>query len=357
MNRNDRFLKFVSPHTRFLTLEEDLKLECGTRLKETRLAYRTWGTLDEERRNAVLVCHALTGSADADQWWAPLFGSALDERKDYIICANLLGSCYGTTGPASSNSQTGLIYGPDFPPITLRDMAAAQKALLDRLGVMSVKIAIGGSLGGMLALELALCYPETFRGVVSIAACGRHSPWCIGQSEAQRAAIKADAKWQGGRYDEDNPPAAGLAAARMAAMCSYRSPQSFAQRHGRRLQGESPQFSVQSYLRYQGDKLVERFDANCYLTLTEAMDSHDVGRGRGDYEDVLKRLNLPALIAGYDSDVLYPINEQEELARLMPNARMARLSSLHGHDSFLIDPTDLIECVKTYIEDEKGKLE
>jgi len=268
MNCGKKFLKFVSPQTRFLTLEEDLELESGARLKGASVAYRTWGALNEEKRDAVLVCHALTGSADADQWWAPLFGSVLDERKDFIICSNLLGSCYGTTGPASANPVSGLRYGPDFPPITLRDMAALQKALLDRLGVKRVKFAIGGSLGGMLVLELALCYPETFRGVVSIAACGRHSAWCIGQSEAQRAAIKADAKWLGGRYDENDPPSAGLAAARMAAMCSYRSPRSFAQRHGRRLQDESGRFSVQSYLRYQGEKLAERFDANCYAALT-----------------------------------------------------------------------------------------
>jgi homoserine O-acetyltransferase len=338
----------VSPATRYLDLPGPFACESGGSLPAVRVAYRTWGVLAPGGDNAVLVCHALTGSADADAWWAPLFGTgrAIDPDRDFVVCANLLGSCYGTTGPASDRGD-GVPWGPDFPLVTVRDMVAVQAMLLDRLGVRRVRVVLGGSLGGMLVLEWALTHSSLIETAVPIATSARHSAWCIGWSEAQRQALRADPRWRDGRYPPDDPPDAGLAAARMVAMCTYRSHASFDERHGRRLQAETGRtltrgaapdlFAVESYLRYQGAKLADRFDANAYVTLTRAMDSHDVGLGRGGIEAALAAIAQPALVVSIESDVLYPPAEQEELARLMPGARLATLPSPHGHDGFLID--------------------
>jgi homoserine O-acetyltransferase len=337
----------VSPETRFFDLPDGVELEAGRRLAPVRVAYRTWGVLNEAGDNAVVVCHALTGSADADRWWAGMFGPgrALDPDRDFVVCANLLGSCYGTTGPTAIDPASGRRYGPDFPPVTVRDMVRLQFALLQHLGVRRVQLALGGSLGGMLALEWPLLYPALVRAVAPIAVSGRHSAWCIGLSEAQRQAICADPLWRDGRYAPESPPAAGLAVARMIAMCTYRSRASFDQRFDRRPQDETGLFAVESYLRHQGRKLVDRFDACTYMKLTEAMDAHDVARGRGGYEETLRGVRQPALVVSIPSDVLYPPEEQEELARLLPHAELRRLDSPHGHDSFLIDTDALSEMV------------
>lgn len=299
-------------------------LESGTALPRVRVAYRTWGSLAPDGRNAVLICHALTGSADADVWWRDLIGPgrALDPERDFIVCSNVLGSCYGTTGPASVRDGGGL-WGPDFPDVTVRDMVRVQAALLESLGVRRLRLVLGGSLGGMQALEWALLHPDRVDAIAPIATSGRHSAWCIALSEAQRLAIRSD-------------PRSGLAIARAIAMCTYRSRESFEERFGRKLR-EPGLFEVESWLRRHGDRLVERFDPDVYVTLTRAMDSHDVARGRGAYEEVLRSIDIPALVVSIDSDVLYPPEEQRELARLMPRARLATLHSPHGHDAFLID--------------------
>ncbi len=329
---------FLAPETRSLTLPGELPLELGGALREVRVAYRTWGTLDASRSNAVVVCHALTGSADADRWWTRMFGPgrALDPERDFIVCSNILGSCYGTTGPASQRPDGSGPWLGDFPPVTVRDMVRAQRELLRALGVERVALAVGGSLGGMQVLEWALSYPELVEAIAPIATSGRHSAWAIGLSEGQRQAIAADPRWRGGRYDPADPPAAGLAAARMMAMCMYRHKSSFDERFGRRLQ-TAELFAMESYLRYQGQQLVERFDAATYVALTRAMDAHDVARGRGDYQEVLRSVRAPALVVSIDSDVLYPPDEQAELARGIPGARLVRLASKDGHDAFLID--------------------
>jgi homoserine O-acetyltransferase len=316
------------------------------------VAYRTWGRLAASADNAVLVCHALTGSADVDAWWGGMLGPgrALDPDHDFVICSNVLGSCYGSTGPASTDPRTGAVFGPDFPPITVRDMVRLQVALLDRLGIDRLRLVIGGSLGGMQALEWALVAPERVAAVVAIATSGRHSPWCIGLSEAQRAAIRADARWRGGRYPPELPPQAGLAAARMMAMCTYRSPQSFAGRFGRSA-APGGQFEAERYLRHHGDKLVRRFDANSYITLTRAMDSHDLGRGRGSFRRALGSIAQATLVVAISSDVLYPPAEQRELARTIPYATLARLPSPHGHDAFLIDVDALDRLVRDFRRD------
>jgi len=340
---------FVSQETRRLAMPGPFPLELGGVLPGLEVAYRTWGALDASGSNAVVVCHALTGSADADRWWTRMFGPgrALDPDHDFVVCANILGSCYGTTGPTSVDPATGEPWRGTFPKITVRDMVRVQHALVTALGVKRIRLVIGGSLGAMQVLEWALIHPGMVDTIAFIAASARHSAWCIGQSEAQRQAILADPRWRGGRYDPSDPPSAGLAAARMAAMLTYRSPVSLEQRFSRRPEADDL-FAVQSYLRYQGDQLVERFDPATYVTLLDAMDTHDVARGRGDLDDVLHGVSQPALVVSIDSDVLYWPSEQREVARLLPHARLAVLDSPHGHDAFLIDVDRLSEIVADF---------
>jgi homoserine O-acetyltransferase len=340
---------FVSPDTRSWLHPGPFPLERGGALPALAIAYRTWGTLAPDGANAVVVCHALTGSADADRWWTRMFGPgrALDPDRDFVVCANILGSCYGTTGPTSLEPATGQPWLGRFPAITIRDMVAAQRALVEALGVKRIRMVIGGSLGGMQALEWALMAPALVEAVVFIASTARHSAWAIGLSEAQRQTIFADPRWRDGQYDPDDPPSAGLAAARMQAMLAYRSAPSFEERFGRRPQAEDL-FAVESYLRYQGQQLVDRFDAATYVTLTEAMDTHDVARGRGDLDEVLRGIRQPMLVVSIDSDVLYWPAEQREVARLVPGARFAVLDSPQGHDAFLIDVDRLSDLVAEF---------
>ncbi len=339
---------FVAPETRTLDLPRPLALDLGGEL-QVRVAYRERGTLSPAGDNCVVVCHALTGSADADRWWTRMFGPgrALDPERDYVVCSNLLGSCYGTTGPASTDPATGRPWLGDFPAITVRDMVRAQGELVKALGVKKIRLVVGGSLGGMQTLEWALTFPELVEAIAPIACSARHSAWAIGIGEAQRQAIMADPRWRAGRYDPADPPSAGLAVARMMAMLTYRSMPSFEERFGRRPQ-TAELFAMESYLRYQGRQLVERFDPATYVTLTRAMDTHDVSRGRGEFEEVLRAVKQPALVVSIDSDDLYLPREQEEIARLVPGARLARLASMDGHDAFLIDVDWISERVAEF---------
>ncbi|MBN1239471.1 MAG: homoserine O-acetyltransferase [Gammaproteobacteria bacterium] len=327
-------------------------LESGRELTGIPVAYRAWGRLNAAADNAVVVCHALTGNVDVDDWWAGLLGPgrALDTDRYFVVCANVLGSPYGTASPLSEDPATGRAYGADFPVATVRDSVALHRRLLERLGVRQVAFTIGGSMGGMQALEWAF-EGDFVRAIVPIGVGGRHSAWCIAWSEAQRHAIYSDPAWRGGRYVPGQGPDAGLATARMMAMVSYRSYASFEARFGRSAaEGEDGPagFAIESYLRHQGEKLVERFDANCYVRLTQKMDTHDVSRGRGGYHDVLGRIEQPALIVGIDTDVLYPLAEQRELAQRLPRAQLAVLEAEHGHDSFLIELDQLNDIVASW---------
>ncbi|NTU52192.1 MAG: homoserine O-acetyltransferase [Chlorobiaceae bacterium] len=336
------YIPIISDSTSYFESTASLPLELGGELPGVRIAWRSWGTLNEQKNNVILICHALTGNADADLWWSGMFGPgrAFDETRDFIICSNVLGSCYGTTGPLSANPFTGRRYGPDFPRITIRDMVAVQHRLLRSLGIEKLCLVVGASLGGMQVLEWGAMYPEMAGALMPMGISGRHSAWCIAQSEAQRQAIAADAEWNDGWYDPARQPQKGLAAARMMAMCSYRCFENFQLRFGREVQEEGL-FTAESYLRYQGKKLVGRFDANTYITLTRAMDMHDLGRGRSSYEAALASLTMPVEILSIDSDILYPKEEQEELARLIPGSRLLFLDEPYGHDAFLID-TDTV---------------
>ena len=346
------YTEIISNKTRYFDSSESYTTELGALLPSVRVAYRTWGTLNAEKDNVILICQALTGSADADAWWGGMFslGGAFDEKTDFIICSNVLGSCYGTTGPLSVNPLTGRHYGPDFPLITIRDMVHVQRRLLSGLGINRLKLAVGASLGGMQVLEWGFLYPDVVQAMMPMGASGRHSAWCIGQSEAQRQAIYADRDWNHGWYDENQPPARGLSAARMMAMCSYRSFENFQSRFSREIQSSTGVFKVESYLHHQGRKLVERFDANSYITLTRAMDMHDIGRGRGEYEEVLRSLQIPVEILSINSDVLYPKEEQEELARFIPKSRILYLDEPYGHDSFLIDVEKVSRMVREFLD-------
>jgi len=341
--------KHVSPATQYLRVPGTFRLENGAGLDAVDIGYQTWGRIENARERAILICHALTGSADVDAWWPGIIGTgkAFDPAHDFIVCANILGSCYGTTGPASVKPGGTERYRADFPRISVRDMVNLQCVLLDELGVRRLELVTGPSLGGMQALEWAASYPERVGSIVPIGVGGRHSAWCIGISEAQRAAIAADPDFNDGYYSDDRPPRRGLAAARMMAVCTYRSWDSFEARFGRELR-EDGGYEVQGYLRHQGRKINDRFDANTYITLTHAMHTHDLARGRGTYPDVLASISQPALVVSVSSDTLYPPPEQALLAQCLPAARYVTLQSAHGHDGFLIETAALGDLIADF---------
>ncbi len=355
MSLPNPLLEHISADTHFLRVPGEFVLESGAVLENVEIAYRTWGDRANAAHRTILVCHALTGSADVDAWWPGIIGAGrpFDPVHDYIVCANILGSCYGTTGPVSARPGTQSRYRADFPRVSVRDMVELQRLLLDQLGVERIELVTGPSLGGMQALEWAALYPERVGSVVPIGVGGQHSPWCIGISEAQRAAIAADPNWNEGYYSDDAPPEQGLAAARMMAVCTYRSWESFDQRFGRERRDDE-RYQVQSYLRHQGSKINRRFDANTYVTLTHAMHTHDLGRGRGDLADVLRALKQPTLVVSVSSDALYPPQEQRYLAEHLPNARYEILDCPHGHDGFLIETETLGAMIAEFRERQTG---
>jgi homoserine O-acetyltransferase len=355
-----------------VAFDDTFQLGSGATLPRLDIAYETCGRLNGDGTNAILVCHALTGHAHAGSvgpeaagkgWWDGIIGDGkgLDTNKYFVVCSNILGSCYGTTGPASLDPGTGKPFRLSFPQVTVRDMVRAQKLLLKSLGVNQLACVIGGSLGGMQALEWAILYPDFVRTVIPVGTSAKHSAWCIGISEAQRLAIMSDPSWRDGNYTEQ--PKEGLALARMIAMLSYRSRPSLEAKFGRdRIQEREPVktptifehhpylFQIESYLRYQGQKLVERFDANSYITLTRAMDLHDVSAGRGTVEEVLGSITARALCVGISSDVLYPPLEQQELSDAIPRGQYVELDSIHGHDAFLIEFDALNEMIRSFLQ-------
>lgn len=328
----------MNKDVKITTLNKSWTTESGHTFGEVDIAWKSWGTLNENRDNVILICHALTGHAAADEWFSGLFDEdgILDPEKQFILCINVPGSCYGSTGPTSINPKTGKPWQTDFPDITIRDIVTFQQLLLNDWDIRGIELVLGGSMGGMIALEFALM-DERVQSAALFVMGKAHSPWAIGISEAQRLAIYTDENWKDGFYDANNPPAKGLAAARAMAMITYRTPQNYASKFGREIHPDKKMYQVESYLNYQGQKLVERFDANTYVILSKAMDSHDVSRNRGSFEKVLGNLDKPVLVLGFNSDNLYPIHEQKELAGLLPNSAFAALESPYGHDAFLIE--------------------
>uniref|UniRef100_A0A7S2CAL4 AB hydrolase-1 domain-containing protein n=2 Tax=Octactis speculum TaxID=3111310 RepID=A0A7S2CAL4_9STRA len=317
----------------------EFKLEFGKSLFRPQVRYRTWG---DPKNPTLVVAHALTGNAGIDTWWGEIMGEgkALDSSENFIICMNILGSCYGSTGPMSRCEKTGEVYGDDFPLVSVRDTVRLHMHLLhDHLGIRRVSTVIGGSLGGMQALEWLLCAPEqklvTVDSAVVIACGAEHNAWQIGISETQRQALRL--------HKED-----GLRIARQIAMIAYRSPVAYRNKFGRERTTDG-RFQVASYLEYQGRKFLSRFDPTSYYAITEQMDTHDVGRGRGGIEAALSSLSQRILIMGISSDVLYPLEEQQELARLIPNAGFFEIVTDEGHDGFLLEYDQVGSAISTFI--------
>lgn len=352
-------------------------LEGGGRLDEITLAYETWGELDATGSNAILVCHALTGDAHAAGpsgpghpsagWWDELIGpgKAIDTDQYYVVCANVLGGCQGTTGPASVNPADGKPYGARFPVVSIRDMVRTQALLADHLGIDRWLSVVGGSMGGMQAVEWGVMYPERLASMVLIASTAAASPLQIGWSEVGRLAVVQDPKWNGGEYYDAEPgdgPHEGLMLARRIAQIHYRSDQSYADRFGRTTVDKLDtfnmwdRFQIESYLDYHGQKLVRRFDANSYLVLNKAMDLHDVGRGRGGVASALSRVHVPSMVVSIDSDALYTPRQQHELRDLLAaggsEVTYVGITSDHGHDGFLIEFAQLAPMVADYLADQ-----
>lgn len=360
---------------------DNFVLENGQVLPEAQLRYQTYGTLNEATRdNVLVVCHALTGNASLHAWWGDLLGDhlAFDTSKYFIVCCNILGSCYGSTNPTSINPQTGRAYGKDFPDISVRDTVRLQLLLLQQeLNLRSVKAVVGGSFGGMQTLEFAVqagssaseedddarYLQDNFydaegnpfvRSVIPIACGAQHTAWQIAISEVQRQAIQKDPHWE----TEPEKATAGLEIARQLGMVTYRTPTGYQNKFGRDLcDAASPQYGsqaswqVQSYLEYQGRKFLSRFDPITYVKLTEQMDSHDLARGRGNtLAEVLRRVHIPALVLGIDSDVLYPLTEQQELAELFPAGTLKVIHSVDGHDGFLLEQEQVGQHIMEFLQ-------
>ncbi|WP_326681136.1 homoserine O-acetyltransferase MetX [Streptomyces sp. NBC_01237] len=341
----------------WVVLERPLTLESGPALPDVGLAYETWGRRAPDGANAVLVLHALTGDSHVAGpagpghptagWWDALVGpgKALDTDHWFVVAPNVLGGCQGSTGPSSRRPE-GIRWGDAFPYLTVRDQVAAEVALADALGIERWAAVVGGSMGGMRALEWAVGHPERTGSLLVLAAPAAASAEQIAWGSVQISAIRTDPGWRGGHYHDAAPgegPHRGLGQARRIAHVTYRSEPELASRFGREPQpGEQPErggrYRVESYLDHHADKLVHRFDAGSYVVLTEAMNGHDVGRGRGGVARALRRAGMPALVAGVDSDRLYPLTQQAELAALLPGAdRLRTVESPYGHDGFLIE--------------------
>jgi len=324
---------------------QNFELEAGENLPGFQLKYTTLGQLNKERNNVVWVCHALTGSSDFTDWWKDFFveGSAFDPKTHFIICANVLGGCYGSTGPLSNNPKTGKNYFHDFPLITVRDIVRSLDLLRINLGLEKINTLIGGSLGGQQALEWAIIQPDVIQNLIVVATNAQHSPWGIAFNEAQRMAISADNTWK-----ENDPRAGveGLKAARAIGMISYRAYKGFEETQSEKNSESVDDFRASSYQQYQGQKLANRFNAFTYWILSKAMDSHHVGRGRKSIDAALQSIKAETLVIGIESDILFPIAEQKLLASTIPNARFEKIDSLFGHDGFLVETDQFKKILK-----------
>ena len=348
--------------------------ELGGCLQEVTLAYETWGELNAPGTNAVLITHALTGDSHAagpvsegyhrGGWWEPVVGPGrmVDTDEHFVVCSNVLGGCSGSTGPASTDSESGRPYGARFPVVTIRDMVRAQKRLLDSLGVKRLEAVIGGSIGGQQALEWAVEYPDFVGKAIPVAATGALGPQGIAMSEIGRRAIMSDPDWQNGDYYETGKsPDAGLSIARMAGMVTYQSAASKWERFSRRLATRPAletefggRFEVESYLHYQGRELAGRFDANSYLYLSRAMDLYDVAAGYASEEEAYSRIQSPVLFVGISSDWLFPPGEVRGAAEKARNAGVdasyVEIKSINGHDTFLKDWDELEAAVGPFLK-------
>lgn len=325
------------------------QLESGATLPQLQISYHTYGEMNAAGTNVIWICHALTANADVADWWKGLVGTdALINPKDYfIVCANILGSCYGTTGPLSNNQSTQAPYYASFPLITIRDMVQAHIALRQYLGIQSIHLLMGGSMGGYQALEWAYMEPLIIQKMFLIATSPSESAWGVAVHTAQRLAIEADASW---KDESAHAGAAGLKAARAIGMLTYRNYATFQEKQTDPDPEKIDDFKAASYIQYQGQKLVNRFNAYSYWLLTKAMDSHHLARKRGgDLIQVLQQMQLPTCIIGIKSDILCPIDEQQFMASHMPNAQLSIIDSTFGHDGFIIETAQITEILKPFL--------
>ena len=354
--------------------DKPLRLDCGVELTPFQIAYQTYGSLNQDRSNAILLCHALTGDQHVanihpvtgkNGWWETLVGpgKAVDTNRYFVICSNVVGGCLGSTGPASTNPATGKVWGLDFPVITIPDMVRAQAMLIDHLGIETLFAVVGGSMGGMQVLQWTAAYPDRVFSALPIACATRHSAQNIAFHEVGRQAVMADPDWRGGRYvEEGTDPHRGLGVARMAAHITYLSDAALHRKFGRRMQDrELPTFSfdadfqVESYLRYQGSSFVERFDANSYLYLTRAMDYFDIAADHnGVLAEAFRETITRFCVVSFTSDWLFPTSESRDVVHAL-NAGGARVSFTEietdrGHDAFLLDVPEFIDMVRAFLE-------
>ena len=371
---------FPSGTRKFLHFSADrpIALDNSKTLQDVTIAYETWGELNAEKSNAILLCHAWTGDSHAagsaeegtptPGWWEGLVGPgcAIDTNKWFVVCTNSLGGCQGSTGPASLHPQDGKPYGSRFPVITVRDMVRAQVRVSDLLGIDVWHSVIGGSMGGMQVLEWAITFPHRVRTAVPIATCFQATAQQIAWGAIGRRAIRLDPKWRGGDYYDaavGDGPWQGLAIARMIAQVTFRSDNVFTDRFGRELAdtdadynglGLWDKFEVENYLDHHGDKLIRRFDTNSYLIIGKAMDLHDVARGRGELRSAVARITAPVLSIGISSDILYPTYQQKQIRDMIHDVggscEYAEIESPHGHDAFLINLDQVGKPIATFLE-------
>ncbi|MFN8436285.1 MAG: homoserine O-acetyltransferase [Cytophagales bacterium] len=329
--------------------DEDFQLEGGGVLQGFQLQYSTWGKINENRDNIIWVCHALTGNSLVSEWWDGLVGEGkLYNPKDhFIICANVLGSCYGSTGPHEINPLTKKLYYLDFPDVTIRDMVKALDILRQALHIEHINTLLGGSLGGQQAMEWAISKPELHGNLILMATNAQHSPWGIAFNETQRMAIKADPTWKNESKDAGHE---GLKAARAIGMLSYRNYEAYWNTQLDSDIEKLDHYKASSYQLYQGQKLVERFNTHAYMCLSKAMDSHHVGRGRGNVKNALKLIKSKTLVIGISSDFLFPVSEQKFLAENISNAQYVEIDSFYGHDGFLVEFKAITEVILDWLQ-------
>ncbi len=338
----------LEPH--IFEFTQPLELECGRILPKYQVAFHTFGKLNHALDNVIWVAHALTANSDVYDWWPGMVGPGrlMDTDKYFIICANILGSCYGTTGPLSIDPETGKSYLNDFPLITVRDMVRVHQELRKFLNIRKIHLGIGGSLGGQQILEWAILEPDLFRYIAPVATNARASAWNIAFSEAQRMALAADPSFT------DNEPdggSAGLRAARAIALLSYRNRYTYDQTQTDPDEQKLNDFRACSYQQYQGEKLDRRFNAYSYYTITRTFDSHHVGRNRDGVEKALATIRAKTVAIGISSDLLFPPEEQQLLASAIPGAQYYEIDSFYGHDGFLIEVDKLTNIIKPIINE------
>ena len=338
------------------TYKKAFTLESGKQLDELTIGYNTYGKLNKAQNNVVWVCHALTANSDVLDWWKGLFGinDYFNPNEHFIVCANIVGSAYGTTSPLDADPVTGLPYYLTFPQFTVRDLVKAHQLLAKELKVTAINTLIGGSLGGQQALEWSIIEPDMIKNLILIATNAKHSPWGIAFNESQRLAITADNTF----YDNNpNGGSKGLKAARSIALLSYRSHKTYNISQQEEDDDVHDVYKASSYQAYQGEKLANRFNAYSYWYLTKCMDSHNAGRNRNGVEKALSLITAKTLVIGIKSDLLFPLEEQQYLFRHIPKAALAELDSFYGHDGFLIETEALTNVITSFFKtDVKGKI-